>query len=551
MGEVDDPQQIDKFISRLVDGDATPDDIAALELLLDGNPEAQRRYVHYLDLHQELLAKGSIGLAADPHETPFGELETTTTRWGIRSAKTIVLLGLAASILVVLGIGIARRTRSTPLITRQSNRSVQAIANQEEADNGVAVLTGAVNAQWLGGVSREIPPPQTGSILAPGDLKLAGGVIQIEFYNGVQLLVEGPADLEIRSVASVVCREGKLRSRVPPNATGFSVLTPKFELVDLGTEFAIDVAGDGRSDVHVFDGEVEIYSPDGLRQANGRQVLLGGDAMQWSNEGTTATTAASPQSFASFETVRQQKQTLAGQRFAKWRRWNEGLLQDHRVAVRYDFEDDGGTLFDRGTAKADGTIVGCGWTSGRWPEKRGLEFRRPGDRVRIDVPGQYDQLTLSMWLRMDALPGRTQSLLLTDGYEVGRVHWQVSAAGELRLGLRLPSSSKKMRTSGYGSPTLFTPRSIGTWNFVCTVYDRSSQEVRHFLNGRLMSRESMVFDQPIQIGMAEIGNWGLPLNPESPNYVIRNFVGRMDELTIWNTALDEREIASIYGDSHP
>lgn len=551
MDEFDDPQQIDKLLARLVDGDATPDDIAAIESLLEGNTEAQRRYVHYLDLHQELLAKGSIGLAADPHETPFGELETTATRWGVRSTKTIVLLGLAASLLVALGVGIARRTKSTPPFTRQSNRSVQAIANQEEADSGVAVLKGVVNAQWLGGFPQEIPPPQTGSILSPGELKLAGGVIQIEFYNGVQLLVEGPADLEIRSVASVVCRQGKLRSRVPPNATGFSVLTPKFELVDLGTEFAIDVASDGRSDVHVFDGEVEIYSPDGMRQADDRQVLLGGDAMQWSNEGTTATTAASPQAFASFETVRQQEQTLAGQRFAKWRRWNEGLQQDPRIAVRYDFEDDGVTLSDRGTAKAHGTIVGCGWTSGRWPEKHALEFRRPGDRVRIDVPGQFDQLTLSMWLRTDALPGRTQSLLLTDGYEVGRVHWQVSAAGELRLGLRLPSESKKMRTSGYGSPVLFTPRSIGTWNFVCTVYDRSSQQVRHFLNGRLVSSQSMAFDQPIQIGMAEIGNWGLPLNPESPNYVIRNFIGRVDELTIWNTALDEREIASIYGDSHP
>jgi hypothetical protein len=341
------------------------------------------------------------------------------------------------------------------------------------------------------------------------------------------------------------------RSRVPPNATGFSVLTSKFELVDLGTEFAVDVASDGRSDVHVFDGEVEIYSPDGNRSADDRQVLLGGDAMQWSNEGTTTSGSASPQAFTSFEMVRQQEQTLAGERLANWWRWNDELQNDPRIAVRYDFEDNGDTLSDRGSAKAHGTIVGCGWTSGRWPEKRALEFRRPGDRVRIDVPGQYDQLTLSMWLRMDALPGRTQSLMLTDGYEVGRVHWQVSAAGELRLGLRLPSESKTMRTSGYGSPVLFTPRSIGTWNFVCTVYDRSSQQVRHFLNGRLVSSEPLAFDQPIQIGMAEIGNWGLPLNPESPNYVVRNFIGRIDELTIWNTALDEHEIASIYGDTHP
>ncbi|XZE55102.1 LamG-like jellyroll fold domain-containing protein [Planctomycetaceae bacterium SH139] len=552
MDEANHPRQIDPLLARLVDGDATPDDIAAIESLLDGNPEAQRRYLHYLDLHQELLAKGNAGLADTTDEPRFGELESATNRQGVPRTKAIVILGLAASMLVATGIGVARWTKSTPSDnTREDGNFLQTIANNEEADSGVAVLTGAVNAQWLGDAFQQTGPPQTGSILSPGELQLVGGVIQIEFYNGVQLLVEGPADLEIRSVASVVCRRGKLRSRVPPNATGFSVLTSKFELVDLGTEFAVDVTNDGRADVHVFDGEVEIYSPDGSRKADDRKVLLGGDAMQWSNEGAKTAASASPQAFASFETVRQQSQTLAGQRLAKWRRWNEKLQEDPRVAIRYDFEDRETTLSDRGTAKAHGTIVGCGWTSGRWPEKHALEFRRPGDRVRIDVPGQFDQLTLSMWLRMDALPGRTQSLLLTDGYEVGRVHWQVSAAGELRLGLRLPSETKKMRTSGYGSPVLFTPRSIGTWNFVCTVYDRSSQQVRHFLNGRLVSSEPMAFDQPIQIGMAEIGNWGLPLNPESPNYVIRNFIGRVDELTIWNTALDEREIASIYGDSHP
>ena len=546
------PLGIDKLLSRVVDGDATPDDIAAIELLLDGNPEAQRRYVQYLDLHQDLLAKVSDGLEANPHEPRLGELESTANRPGVPRTKAIVLIGLAASLLVAMGIGVAHWSRSTPSDNpRRSDNSLQTIANNEEADTGVAVLTGAVNAQWLSDAPHQTALLQTGSILSPGELKLAGGVIQIEFYNGVQLLVEGPADLGIRSVASVVCREGKLRSRVPPNATGFSVLTSKFELVDLGTEFAVDVASDGRSDVHVFDGEVEIYSADGDRKADDRQVLLGGDAIRWSNEGTRTSVSASPQAFASFETVRQQEQTLAGERHAKWRRWNEQLQRDPRVAIRYDFEDNGDTLSDRGTAMADGTIVGCGWTSGRWPEKRALEFRRPGDRVRIDVPGQFDQLTLSMWLRMDALPGRNQSLVLTDGYEVGRVHWQVSPAGELRLGLRLPSESKTMRSSGYGSPVLFTPRSIGTWNFVCTVYDRNSQQVNHFLNGRLVSSEPLAFDQPIQIGMAEIGNWGLPLNPESPNYVIRNFIGRVDELTIWNTALDEHEIASIYGDTHP
>jgi hypothetical protein len=46
-------------------------------------------------------------------------------------------------------------------------------------------------------------------------------------------------------------------------------------------------------------------------------------------------------------------------------------------------------------------------------------------------------------------------------------------------------------------------------------------------------------------------SWPVPLNPDSPSYVIRNFIGRIDELTIWNVALQDREIADIYNTSNP
>jgi hypothetical protein len=561
MGEAHEMPDLDKLLARLVDGNAAANDIAALETLLDGNPDAQRRYVHYLDLHQELLVKadqqqlGAMALESRGSSIGGGSdrvdaLGQTSYEDRSFSRTTITAVAaLAAVLLVAFGLGIGQwisPPSNVDRISKQSSDASDFSSTNELSDNGVAVLTHAADVEWLSD-----DPPRTGGILSPGELKLAHGVIHVEFYNGVQLLVEGPADLEIRSVASVVCRKGRLRSFVPPNATGFSVLTPKFELVDLGTEFAVDVASDGRSDVHVFDGEVELYLPDGKRKQDNKKVLLGGDAIVWSTEGTTTPRAAEPESFTSFESVRTREQTLSHQNFENWQRWNQSLRDDPRIVTRYDFQKEGTTLIDSGTTKAHGTIVGCEWTSGRWPEKQALEFKRPGDRVRINVPGRYDQVTLSMWMRMDALPNRLQSLVLTDGYEVARAHWQVSPAGELRLGLRLPSEPGNIQASGYGSPTLFSPRHIGTWNFICTVYDRKSQQVRHFFNGRQVSSEPIVFDQSIEFGTAEIGNWGVPLNPESPSYVIRNFIGRIDELTIWNVALQDREIADIYGDSHP
>ena len=62
-GSMDNPSDqsnLNRLLARLVDGEATGDDIAALEKLLDGNADAQRRYVHYVDLHAELLSRSDV-----------------------------------------------------------------------------------------------------------------------------------------------------------------------------------------------------------------------------------------------------------------------------------------------------------------------------------------------------------------------------------------------------------------------------------------------------------------------------------------------------------
>lgn len=538
-----DSQKIDHLIARLVDGQANADEIAELERLLDGSPDAQRRYIHYLDLHQELVARGGGGPPAF-EEQPSVELQHDTKRSRVTKNHAAVIAALVAALLVAAGLGIGRWMNRAPddaQIAQQNENDPT--PTDEESDDGVAVITRSVDVRWMGD-----HPLQPGSILSPGELKLADGLIQVEFYSGVQLLVEGPAELEIRSVASVICRQGKLRSLVPPNAIGFSVLTPRFELVDLGTEFAVDVASDGRSDVHVFDGEVELYLPDGKREPDHKQVLSGGDAMAWSTEGATTSRSAAPETFTSFEAIRIREKSVSDQRFESWQKWNETLQGDPRVAARYDFQSDGATLIDSCVAKAHGTIVGCEWASGRWPKKRALEFKRPGDRVRIDVPGEFDALTISAWVRVDALPSRRQSLLLTDGYQVGRLHWQIGPAGELRIGSRVPIQNRRQQTS-YASPSVFTHRQVGVWSFVCSTYDRNARTVTHWFNGKRVFTKPLEIDQPIRIGIAEIGNWGVPLKPE--RRAIRNFIGRMDELTIWDVALKDDEISDIFNESRP
>ena len=81
----------------------------------------------------------------------------------------------------------------------------------------------------------------------------------------------------------------------------------------------------------------------------------------------------------------------------------------------------------------DGGIVGARVTQGRWPGKTALDFRGEGDRVRFNIPGEFDAITLYAWVRIDALDRELNSLFLTDHYDAGEFHWQLSSLGALHF----------------------------------------------------------------------------------------------------------------------
>ena len=115
----------------------------------------------------------------------------------------------------------------------------------------LARLTTATEAVW------ESPAIEPGASLKRGMLALQEGYSEITMNNGVSLILEAPVELELCSVDLVKLNLGTLVAKVPEPAVGFTVLTPNSEVIDLGTEFAVAVAGSGASEVHVLSGEVK------------------------------------------------------------------------------------------------------------------------------------------------------------------------------------------------------------------------------------------------------------------------------------------------------
>ena len=417
-------------------------------------------------------------------------------------------------------------------------------------DDGVAVVTRTVGARW-----NDRSDIGVGTSVSPGVLNLNEGLAQFEFYRGAVVVLEGPAEIEFVDADKVVCRHGKLRAHVPPQAEGFTVLSSQFELVDLGTEFGVDIAEDGSANVHVFEGKVELYESGSDRSDDSRVAVDADGGMLISARGEFKSIEDDAErvgrsSFVSSSELEALADQESQSRYLRWREQSEKLRNDPRVVVYYSF--DGQRDSDRTLPShlsqdrsLDGAIVGCSWSTGRWPGKSALDFKRPGDRVRFHIPGEYGSLTYSAWVRIDGLDRPFIALMLTNGYDAGEPHWQLRDDGRLLLGVRGPD-----RHMAYDSDPFLNIKHVGQWIHLVSVYDGANAEVIHFANGQIVGRQSVQTEKvELKFGDTEIGNWGTPVN-YSPQK-IRNLNGRIDELVLFGDALTEEEIKELYLSGKP
>jgi hypothetical protein len=507
-------EEVGMLLEQHRDGALEDAQVARLDQLLADHPEALDYFVDRAWLQADL----EFRLGRRPVAPP----EVERLRHPRRRAGWKFFLGAAAAagLLAWILMGLPLRSRRGDPIGLSYE--------------GCAVLTRSLDTIWDGSA----PGPALGSVLPKRELKLLSGSIQVEFFSGARVILEGPAEFELASANSGICRYGKLRAFVPPQARGFSVQAAGIELVDRGTEFGLRLVRDGDPEVHVFQGRVEIH-------AGGAALDLGvGNAVRIGRGGGTEAIASDPEAFLTFSQLNVRTAEEAKGRFARWGTASDRLRQDPRIAVYYSFEDAPSwsrELRCQRTERSplDGAIIGARWAEGRWQGKTALEFKCPGDRVRFQDAGAYESLTLMTWVRVDGLDRPFSGLMLTDGWTSGSVHWQITDKGLLRLGIH-----GDHQAFDYDTGVVFGPAQLGRWVHLCTVYDRQAREVRHYVEGRLARRLPLKFDTMLRLGNVELGNWGVPL--EGNIYAIRNLNGRMDEFAVFGAALGEAEIRELY-----
>lgn len=118
----------------------------------------------------------------------------------------------------------------------------------------VATLESAKDCRWENSTLPTVP----GSRLPAGRLRLAEGIATFTFDDGAHVVLEAPAELDLAGAGECRLNRGKLIARVPPPAVGFTVGTPMGRVIDLGTEFGLDVKATGVTDLQVFEGAVNV-----------------------------------------------------------------------------------------------------------------------------------------------------------------------------------------------------------------------------------------------------------------------------------------------------
>jgi hypothetical protein len=238
---------IDDYLSDLLEESR----LRQLEARLCASAEDRQYFVRYCRLHTDLhmqararqageRALRTIEQFAAEHQTPNTKHQTPNTKHQRRlSSLPTRIVPAAAVFLLALG--------STWWLTRGRDDAAPAGAPVQE----VAWLVNAQNCQWADNAA------PTGTMRAGTVLRVERGLAEICFRSGARVVLEGPASLELLSANSARMLRGKLTARVPRQATGFEIRSPGGKVVDLGTEFGLSVAENGRTDVYVFEGKVE------------------------------------------------------------------------------------------------------------------------------------------------------------------------------------------------------------------------------------------------------------------------------------------------------
>ena len=418
---------------------------------------------------------------------------------------------------------------------------------------------------------------------------LASGLLEITYDTGAKVILQGPVAYSVE-VNGGYLAVGKLTGKLEagggrrgmgdgaanhqiPNPKSeisnpqslipnpFVIRTPTATVIDLGTEFGVEVRHDGTTNTRVFAGEVQIATTDAYRskREQTRVIRAGQFARVGRNDGLSVSEHPSE------ETARQFTRVMPAPKWSSADAYAE-LVLSMKPAVYYRMEQprdekDGNVVFDSAPGGHHGILhfsneyVGTPYDSGRFG--RSLRFRGPmvGDYAIVpDYPkATHGRLTVSAWV-----------------LAIGRPYWAMVAAnwgnvyvgrydqGQFMLGIcQFPKERKllaavtqrdgRLACAEVHEEPFSEALPMGVWQHLALVADGTVLHVyRDGVQVAAIPCLGVLPNPPMtSLGIGcktNTAGTGLQEDPVQRAY----WQGRIDELAIFNQAFSAQEIRQLY-----
>lgn len=234
------------LLAKLVDRGLDEEEHAKLEAILTKSPAARDYYRLYLATH--------LGLNEIVSESGYKPLPRSA--W-LRRFQ--VPLAIAALVALALGITLWSPWRDS---IKGTDPEV------------LAVTSAARGVKW--NLSTD---PAAGLDLHAGRIRLTAGTLSMTLRGGQIATFAAPSEFQLIDESEIFLHQGNASLRIAGEPSPFTIRVPNGEVVDLGTEFSVNVAADGTADVWVFEGKAMVSLTSGTSKRE-KQSLAAGQSVR-------------------------------------------------------------------------------------------------------------------------------------------------------------------------------------------------------------------------------------------------------------------------------
>lgn len=484
-----------RLLAQLSDDTLDKAGWAQLDALLDGDAAAQSLYLEHVS-HEALLMREYD--EARPVVSPISQIPEAPIDNGIAGGiGGATVVAWAAAILAVAG--------AVAVYVFAINAKPDA-PTPERVLPQVATMLADDDVSWV------TEPITSGAAVTGAPIQIRSGRVELETTKGIAMVLGGSVSARIDAPDRVTLNRGMLRARVPAGIDGFTVMLPNnVRVVDLGTEFAIRVNESGNDEIFVLDGSVEVHVP-------GQPVrrVVANEAVRVDPTGLHDR-GFIDEAIARFELpYPDADQDPPGP-------LQMGLVYHERFDGRFDTElgtTENAPRFDTGRVGSSARFDGA------------KHEAVVGPIVELDG---VESMTLALWARRTR--ANDSAALFIHRLEDGKtLHgFTTTPRGEGRAQFRI--ADRPLDTPDNALPL------DGSWVHLVGVWKRG-ESMRVYVNGELASSSDTSADRLPAKPLNAAGTWRF--GNDNCCGGNRHLRGSLDDAALWNRALSDHEVRSLY-----